>query len=117
MTFLFCAIMSFMNEETPAGPHVYMSPCMGRLIFDPENRSYFMSPFFSLDQAATYLGVGAATVRELVRSGELLKRHSGQSPYHVDDLVECASLMKFKVRLVSSPIALPMPAPATYPIN
>ncbi|MCP5544869.1 MAG: helix-turn-helix domain-containing protein [Akkermansiaceae bacterium] len=91
------------NSKTPL---VYLNPAMGRLVFDEDSNSYFVSPFFSIDQAAAYLGVGVATVRTLVRDGMLSKRHSGQFPYHVDDLADCSCAMKFTTQITDKVVQL-----------
>jgi hypothetical protein len=80
---------------------IFLLPTSGKLVQNPDTGVLYVSPFFSLDEAAQFLGIGVSAVRDLVRRGELVKRHTGQCPYHVDDLCHWVQFSKFKTELAA----------------
>jgi hypothetical protein len=94
-----------MDQTDTDTPPILMTHASGKLVKNQETGAYFLSPFFTLDEAATFLGVGPATVRDLVRNKELIKRHRGQAPYHVEDLNQYALLARYKAFLTSTEVS------------
>jgi len=85
---------------------IQITPRSGKLIEihrstkNEETTTLFASPFFSLGEAAQYLGLGLTYTRQLISHEILNKSHAGKRPFHIDDLNYAADYMKVNRELM-----------------